>query len=482
MADRQAGNADVVVASVQTVGRGNDRILQFPPRDFGRVIIDEAHHSVAASYGRVINHFLDGNPRCFLTGFTATPNRADGEALGQVFEEIVFQYGIREGIKDGWLCDVRGYRIRTATSLEGVSTRAGDYAQGELADVVDTPERNKLIVKEWITLAYPRQTIAFCVTVAHAQNLALAFQQAGVPAQAVWGGDPDRRAKLAAFRSGELKVLTNVQLLTEGFDMWQVACVILARPTKSQTVMVQQVGRGTRLQEGIENLVQWLAELKLKPGDKVDCLVLDVVDATGRHSLVTLPSLFGMGEKLDLSGRSVFAALSEIEAVQAAHPTIDLSGLDDISKLRTYVEEANLWQVRFAEETEGISKLRWRKTLDGSFIISLPGNEAVYIREDLLGKFNVTGVIQGSEFNEPGNTSLESALMVAELNLSLRGKSLMTLLKKEATWHKKPLSVPQLRQLRRFKVPEARIAKMNSGEASALIGQLLLQERQGKNK
>ncbi len=243
-----------IVASVPTLGRkGSDRIKRFDPFEFDAVIQDEAHIGIADSFKRVYDHFglLTANPYgpLFL-GITATPNRSDGKGLGELFDVIVFDMGIQKGIADGWLCDLVGYRVNGKAKLDGVHTRAGDFAQDELESAVNTPERNAIIVKEWYKVAYGKRTLAFTVDVQHALDLAAAFTAHGEPAEAVWGDDPDRHKKIRGHKMGEFNILCNCNVLGIGYDDPQIQCIISAAPTKSELRYVQQVGRGTRICEG----------------------------------------------------------------------------------------------------------------------------------------------------------------------------------------------------------------------------------------
>jgi ATP-dependent helicase IRC3 len=169
-------------------------------------------------------------------------------------------------------------QVRSRVDLSHVRTRAGDFDLTALSLAVDTPGRNQLLVRAWQQYAAGRPTVAFTVDVAHAQHVAAAFQDAGVPADWVAGSlrREDRARRLAALRTGQIQVLANAMLLTEGWDEPRVAAVLLARPTKSRPLWIQMVGRG----------------LRLAP-DKTDCLVLDVAD--NRHDLVTLSALQDLG-------------------------------------------------------------------------------------------------------------------------------------------------------------------------------------------
>lgn len=473
MADQITSGEQIIVASIQTIGRNlGARLGKFNPDDFSWVICDEAHRSLAETYTTVFDHFglFDADkPGATLVGFTATPRRGDNVPLGSVYEEIVFSYGIEEAIRDGWLSDVRGIRVKTTTDLSKVGQQNGDFKQEELSATVNNPARNKQIVEAWIKEAYPRRTIGFTVTVQHAKDLAFEFQKAGVPAEAIWGDDPHRERKIAQHRSGVLSILLCSQLLVEGYDDPEVSCVIMCRPTKSSTYFIQATVRGTRLGPGIDNLVQWIKEGRLKPGDKRDMLLLDICDTTTKHSLITLPTLFGLGPNLDLKGGSVMEAAHTLAQVQAKYPDIDLSKLDDITKLKTYIEEAYLFRVDFCSEITEASELCWHKMGHNKYRLLLPAREQVTITGDALGLFTVTGVVVQQNVAGAGFKSLPEALAYAEKHVSQHGRSLLTLLRRESGWHKHPVSEGQLKQLKILKVPAHHIAKMDKGLAAKYI-------------
>ena len=290
-AQRHASDdAQVVVASVPTLGRSSSaRLQRLSPEDFFLVVVDEAHHAVASSYLRVFDHFglREPDSRRMLVGFTATPYRGDKRGLGEVFEEIVFRRDLREMIVQGYLARIRGWRVSTSVDLDGVRVRAGDFVESQLAATVNVELRNEAVVEAYRRFAPGRRTVVFCADVAHAQAMADAFGSGGISAAALWGAMPreDRHATLAAFSAGELDVLTNCAVLTEGFDEPRVDCVILARPTKSRLLYEQMVGRGTRLHP-----------------DKEDLLVIDVADNSRKHQLAGLHTLFELPVDLALHG------------------------------------------------------------------------------------------------------------------------------------------------------------------------------------
>jgi ATP-dependent helicase IRC3 len=469
-ADETAGNSQFVVASVATLGRaGTARLAKFRPEDFSAVICDEAHHSTATSYLNIFNYFglLDQNSTRLLLGVTATPNRGDGVALGKVYDEIIYQMTMLDAIRQGWLVDLRGIRVRTDIKLDGVHTLGGDFQQGELAKEVNTKKRNELIVQEWLKHAKDRQTVAFTVDIAHANDLATAFKSYGVSAESIWGDDPARAEKLAFHRKGSLRVLCNCSILTEGYDDPNIGCIVMARPTKSNLLFVQMAGRGTRLQAGINNLHE--AKAAGVSIIKEDCLLMDVVDNTSRHSLITLSSIFGLGNNLDLKGAPVAKAVGDMEEAQKKNPNIDFSKLDDYSKLTSFTEQVNLFEVKYATAVTDNSLLQWHQSTDqSSFVLLLPNKENVVITQDLLGKHHVVGTVNGNKFQDTAS-SLPEAFRTADSFVTTFGRDIVHLLKRQAKWHNDPPTPGQIRLLNRFRVPI--VPGMTKGDATKKINQ-----------
>lgn len=472
MGDRKATKDETIVAGIQTLAVSKHRLERLDPSEFGLVIVDECHYSVADSYKKVFSHFgllrEQGKSPILLAGYTATTQRGDQRPLGEIYDAVVYEYPLRRAIEEGWLVGLHGIQIKTGTDISKVGVSKGEFKQDELADAVNTPVRNELIVKAWIEYAWPRQTVAFCTDVAHAKALRDVFVRNGVRAEAIWSDDPQRRAKLAAFRTGDVDVVVNVAILIEGYDYWGVECILLAAPTKSPSRMVQQIGRGTRLEEGVNNLVEWKSA---NPDKQVKeaCLILDCVDNTGKHSLVTLPSIFGMSKDLDLQGQNVVAALKAIEDAQFKYPNADLSKLENINDLEVFAQAANLWQVRFATEVQGFSELQWVRRGDGSYRILLPKNEYFRIEEDLVGKFTVEGRLKEKKYQPKKLASLADAVKLVEQTITTNAPEHLILLGREATWMKGRVTGPQLEQLKKLKVPDSQIVMWNRGQAAAYI-------------
>lgn len=292
-ADRNQCCAHVVVASVQTLSRQRrlDQMLTaiMDPdgcAPFDLVVVDEAHHTAADTYRRILAALHvgeEGGP--LLLGVTATPDRGDGKGLDDLFDEIVWSYDLLWGIRSGYLSDVRGKRVTVEElDLTNVKVTRGDFDAGAAGRAMEDANSPDVIVDAWLEHARDRRTLCFTPTVALAEAVADAFRHAGVKAEFVSGETPleDRRAILRAYARGDVEVLANCAVLTEGYDEPRTDCIIVARPTKSRALYTQMVGRGTR-----------------RHPDKTDLLVLDIVGATEMHSLVTVPSLFGLGDGFD---------------------------------------------------------------------------------------------------------------------------------------------------------------------------------------
>ena len=297
-AARDEVDAPCVLASVQTISR-ETRLARLP-RGFQTVIVDEAHHGVAETYRRVlaaVGTFEANGP--LTVGVTATPMRGDHVGLNAVFQEIVYQQSVLEMILAGYLADLRGVQVGLRVDFRRLHTRAGDFIENELEDLLLEADAPEHICKAYREHALGRKALLFTPTVSMAMLMAAALRTDGVAAEMLCGETPldARRAILQRLRSGETRVVCNCAVLTEGFDEPSVDCIILMRPTKSPTLYTQMIGRGTRLFPG-----------------KADCLVLDLVGATARHDLMSVASLAGLPLEALETGESLAEAAERVEA------------------------------------------------------------------------------------------------------------------------------------------------------------------------
>ena len=241
-AGRDDTRAPVVVGSVQTLAR-QSRLARLP-RWFDTVVVDEAHHAGARSYQRIIDH-LDGSP--LILGVTATPQRSDGR-LGEVWQEVVFQRGIAEMIRAGYLADVRGVRVGLDANLDDVAQTGGDFDPDALAGALEEASAPGHVLAAYRQHAAGRKAAVFVPNVALAHRMARVFRDGGIPAEALDGTTHPkrRRAILERLRSGETRVVVNVGVLSEGWDEPSLDCIVIATPTRSQVKYAQIAGRGLR--------------------------------------------------------------------------------------------------------------------------------------------------------------------------------------------------------------------------------------------
>lgn len=273
---------EVTVAMVDTIVRPK-RLQQLCEQHFDLVIWDEAHHCRANKYMKV-RLGLDEKEevRPFHLGVTATPARLDGKALAPLFgTPAIFEMTILDAMMKDLVCQAEGMAIQTHESLDSVSSAKNadgekDFRVNELGEIVDTPARNSLIVRKYQEYAEGVPAVVFCVTIAHAEHLAQAFRDAGITCECITGESKDRKDILQRFHDGVTQVLTNVLVLTEGWDEPRAKCAIMARPTQSASLYIQCIGRVLRLFE-----------------DKI-AIILDITDNYSRFPLVSLKSVFNL--------------------------------------------------------------------------------------------------------------------------------------------------------------------------------------------
>jgi ATP-dependent helicase IRC3 len=166
-----------------------------------------------------------------------------------IFQDIAFTYSLREAIQDGWLADLRGYRVATGIDLSRVRVQHGDYNARQLQQAVNTEERNAAAYMHWSEVAKDRRTIVFCTGIEHAKDVADLFRQQDISCESVNGSMPtqQRDAIMRRFSTGRTQVLSNVDIATEGFDLPEVSCVLMLRPTQSWALYTQMIGRGLRV-------------------------------------------------------------------------------------------------------------------------------------------------------------------------------------------------------------------------------------------
>ena len=286
-ATSKSWGGQVTFAMVPTLTRERN-LAGMPKLDL--LVIDEAHHAVADSYRRIIDRVRNANPEARIFGVTATPNRGDKRGLRAVFDNVADQVRLGELIASGHLVPPRTFVIDVGVQdkLKAVRKSVSDFDMSEVAEIMDRAPITEEVIRHWQEKAADRPTVVFCSTVGHAAHVAEAFNAAGIPTGLIHGDLPgeERRNILAAFTSGEIRVITNVAVLTEGFDHPPISCVVLLRPSSYKSTMIQMVGRGLRTVDPIEH-----------PGVvKSDCVVLDFGTSSLTHGTLE--------QDVDLEGKT----------------------------------------------------------------------------------------------------------------------------------------------------------------------------------
>lgn len=241
-------DAQIQVGSIQSVV-SQSRLEKL--EDIGLIIIDEAHHfNLKNSYGKILNQF----PDAYVLGVTATPKRLDGKGFEDYFDSLVCGISVQELIERGYLSPFRLYAANRQMKTEGIKTRHGDYSVSQLAQQNDAIELAGNLIDTYRTYANGKKTIVFAINVEHSKAIAKAYNDAGIEAAHLDGTHTfeDRLDTLNRFREGEIEVLSNCQLFTEGFDLPNLEVVQIARPTQSLSLWLQMVGRVLRPSEGKE--------------------------------------------------------------------------------------------------------------------------------------------------------------------------------------------------------------------------------------
>ena len=232
-------NLPVQIASVQTLARRIDRV---PAPDF--LICDECHHILAGTYKKI----LDAFPNAFLLGVTATPQRMGGITLCDIFSSMVESLSVDELINLGNLTPFNYFAPAIGVDLHNVRVKFGEFNNDDLERVMEDKKIIGGIVDNYRKLATDKSAICYCVNVNHSKSVADAFDRTGIPAAHCDGETPKHiRADIVDnFRRGNIKVLCNAELFGEGFDVPRCQAVILARPTQSLTLFIQQAMRPMR--------------------------------------------------------------------------------------------------------------------------------------------------------------------------------------------------------------------------------------------
>jgi ATP-dependent helicase IRC3 len=374
------GTADITIASIRSL-LSKDRIQKFDPKKFKLVLVDEAHHIVAPTYRQVLEYLglhMASQDAPALVGVSATFSRFDGLRLGAAIDHIVYHKDYIDMIGDKWLADAVFTTVKSRVDLSKVEASAsGDFNPKQLSAAVNTETTNDITLRAWLSRAQERKsTLIFCVDISHVKALTAKFRQAGIDARYITSQSSKdlRTRELDSFRNQEYPVLLNCGLFTEGTDIPNIDCVVLARPTRSKNLLIQMIGRGLRLHPGKEN-----------------CHIIDLV-ASLETGVLTTPTLLGLDpdEGLDKAGIEEVKKIREAGASGFGRPKQDYDPDAEVTvTLTDYDSVQDLLQDSSSEgHIRTISGNSWIRTGKGRYVLSAPGGR-VTITEDESGRYSV---------------------------------------------------------------------------------------------
>lgn len=466
------GHGDIIIASVQTLARG--RIHKFDPKLFKLILVDEAHHIVARSYREALGHFglNDPSPNApVLVGVSATFARFDGLKLGAAIDHIVYHKDYVDMIGEKWLANAVFTTVKSEANLSNVQKdKFGDFALSSLSEAVNTTNTNNITVRAWMANAKDRKsTLVFCVDVQHAKQLTATFREHGVDARYITATTHKnvRSEQLEAFKNQEFPVLLNCGLFTEGTDIPNIDCVLLARPTRSRNLLIQMIGRG----------------LRLFPG-KEDCHIIDMVASLATGVLST-PTLFGLHPDEVLNESSVKdiregraednlpKSSEDPEAAQDGDVNLQFTKYDSIYDL--------LDDTRSEKHIRSLSPNSWVRVGDEKYLLSESSGWLTLEKEkDMYNVYHVmkftNPMTETPQFTRPrriaSGTDLETAVRAADTYASSKFDE--RYIASWKPWRQNPATPGQIQLLNKARIREGKLRPqdLTRGQAADMITKL----------
>lgn len=425
---------DVVAASIQTIAQPKRMTALLDSGGFSTVIVDEAHHAVASTYLatlEALGSFTPGGP--LTVGVTATAGgRSDNVGLGAAWDKIVYQRGILYMIANGYLADVKALEVQTDLDYGRLTTVGGDYTNASLGLQLDDSGAIEAAAHAYGKWARDRRGVAFTPTIDTAHSLAERLTALGIRAEALSGKTPpdERAAILGRVRDGSTQVVTNCQVLTEGFDEPALSCALIARPTRSQLLFTQMSGRVLRKHPGKDNAL--ILALAAPPEAGLATIADLAGDAPGGRKIKPKP------------GETITEALEREEAEAAER---------DRRRFRSTVtaREVNLFAA---------SRLRWLPVNNG-FTLPARGTQLL-----LIPRGDRWDVVEAKRGEPPTivteGLTLDYAQGVGEEFARAASQGISGA---NARWLRQPVSDPQRQTLIRLGLP----IPATRGEASDVI-------------
>lgn len=337
----------VTIGSVQTLAR-DKRLAAFEEDYFNVIIVDEAHHCLAASYRKILDHFSPAR----LLGVTATPDRGDKKTLAEIFDSVAYEYSMAQAIRDGYLVPPKAEMIPLAIDLSDARTSMGDYTDSSLGDALE-PYLER-IADEMAQRCRDRRTVIFLPLIATSQKFCGMLKERGFRAAEVNGGSGDRKEVLEGFAGGKYNALCNSMLLTEGWDCPSADCIVVLRPTKIRALYCQMVGRVLRLSP--------------ETGKK-DALILDFLWMTAKHDLVKPAALVAKDEKIAARMEAMMEDGERLDIIEAEAAAVE----EEAQAQRKAIEEREAALARALGEQKAkkrrlVDPVYYGLMLDANFI------------------------------------------------------------------------------------------------------------------
>ncbi|KAJ5913422.1 ATP-dependent helicase IRC3 [Penicillium tannophilum] len=466
------GHGDIIIASVQTLSRG--RINKFDPSDFKLILVDEAHHIVARSYREVLGYFGLNEPNSdapVLVGVSATFSRSDGLKLGAAIDHIVYHKDYVDMIGDNWLANAVFTTVKSQANLSNVKKdKFGDFALASLSQAVNTANTNTITVRAWMANSQDRKsTLVFCVDVEHARQLTATFREHGVDARYITATTHKnvRSEQLEAFRNQEYPVLLNCGLFTEGTDIPNIDCVLLARPTRSRNLLIQMIGRG----------------LRLFPGKK-DCHIIDMV-ASLETGVLSTPTLFGLHPDEVLEKSSVKDIQKGNQEEDKLELPIAPSGDPDGNTNLKFTRYDSVYDLLEDTQSErhirSLSQNSWVRVDDTKYLLSessgwltIEHEKEMFVVRHVM-KFNdpTTEVLQ---FTRPrliaSGPDLETAVRAADTYAGTKFEK--RYISSRQPWRQSPATSAQIAMLNKARIRDGslKVGDLTRGQATDIITKL----------
>jgi len=475
MADQRAPDARIVVATRQSMHKKRlEQVIKYGLIDY--LLIDESHHCAPDnSYDHILNYLTAVNPNLRVVGFSATPRRTDGKALKVAFDTICYEMSIIQGIASGWLVPPTRLVVGTGVNLSGVKTIAGDYNEKQLLSILEASNWCDLAVKAYNDHILPtaRQTLAYFPKVSMSKEFTARLIESGVSAAHIDGETPKdiRAAILRAYGAGEIKIVSNYGVILEGLDVPETGAILLARPTRSQTLMSQITGRG----------------LRLFPG-KTDCLILDL---TVMDTKVMLAGrLEGRMRRCKGCGVEFYDGFKKCpkcgkDAYDPTQQPLPMAGGGVVHTPAGAVMMGEAMRSSLGSLFDNL-QASWIKNAQGAYIASLGFSQSnlIIIPPDFVEsqEYSLYKVSDTGQGNKPVRTLIRSnadlaSLMVEADLLVLKSvpKDMQNVVKKDAKWRDSGPSDKQVDFMKKLGI--AVIEGMTKGQASDAITAALAMKR-----